>query len=249
MNQKKSRMQKLIKILNEASISYYRDDNPTLSDKQYDELYDELESLEKETGIIYSNSPTQHVGCEVVSELEKVEHTHPMLSLVKTKSVDELVKVYDNKNCILSLKMDGLTICLTYDNGILTKAETRGNGYVGELVTHNAKVFENIPLRISEKGHYEIEGEAIITYEDFEAINHDLPPDKKYKNPRNLAAGSVRQLDNRIASKRHLKFIAWKVPTEDYSMVSGLQKAKNLGFTIVPYSYLWSDRMNQLTNE
>ena len=249
MNQKKSRMQKLIKILNEASISYYRDDNPTLSDKQYDELYDELESLEKETGIIYSNSPTQHVGCEVVSELEKVEHTHPMLSLAKTKSVDELVKVYDNKNCILSLKMDGLTICLTYDNGILTKAETRGNGYVGELVTHNAKVFENIPLRISEKGHYEIEGEAIITYEDFEAINQELPPDKKYKNPRNLAAGSVRQLDSRVASQRHLKFIAWKVPTEEYKMEPGLQKAKNLGFTVVPYVYLWSNRINQSTNE
>lgn len=249
MNQKKSRMQKLIKILNEASISYYRDDNPTLSDKQYDELYDELEALEKETGIIYSNSPTQNVGCEVVSELEKIEHTHPMLSLAKTKSVDELVKVYDNKNCILSLKMDGLTICLTYDNGIITKAETRGNGHVGELVTHNAKVFENIPLKISEKGHYEIEGEAIITYDDFEFINQDLPPDKKYKNPRNLAAGSVRQLDSRVASQRHLKFIAWKVPTEDYSMVSGLKKAKNLGFTIVPYSYLWSDCVNQLTRE
>ena len=254
MNQKKSRMQKLIKILNEASISYYRDDNPTLSDKQYDELYDELESLEKETGIIYSNSPTQHVGCEVVSELEKVEHTHPMLSLAKTKSVDELVKVYDNKNCILSLKMDGLTICLTYDNGIITKAETRGNGHVGELVTHNVKVFENIPLKISEKGHYEIEGEAIITYDDFEFINQDLPPDKKYKNPRNLAAGSVRQLDSRVASQRHLKFIAWKVPTEDYSMVSGLKKAKNLGFTVVPYSYLWTsypwtDCVNQLNHE
>lgn len=254
MNQKKSRMQKLIKILNEASISYYRDDNPTLSDKQYDELYDELESLEKETGIIYSNSPTQHVGCEVVSELEKVEHTHPMLSLAKTKSVDELMKVYDNKNCILSLKMDGLTICLTYDNGILTKAETRGNGHVGELVTHNAKVFENIPLKISEKGHYEIEGEAIITYDDFGFINQDLPPDKKYKNPRNLAAGSVRQLDSRVASQRHLKFIAWKVPTEDYSMVSGLKKAKNLGFTVVPYSYLWTsypwtDCVNQLNHE
>lgn len=244
-----NRIKELVNVLHKASIAYYRDDNPVMSDKQYDDLYDELESLEKETGVIYSNSPTQNVGSEVVSDLIKVEHTHPMLSLAKTKSVDELIKVYDNKNSILSLKMDGLTICLTYDNGVLTKAETRGDGHIGELVTHNAKVFENIPLTISIKGHYEIEGEAVITYEDFEAINQLLPADKKYKNPRNLAAGSVRQLDSSIASQRHLKFIAWKVPDENYSMVSGLNKAKRLGFTIVPYVYLWSDQINKLDNE
>lgn len=235
-----TRIKELVDVLHKASIAYYRDDNPAMSDKQYDDLYDELESLEKETGVIYSDSPTQNVGSEVVSELDKVEHTHPMLSLAKTKSVDDLIKVYNNKNSILSLKMDGLTICLTYDNGVLTKAETRGDGHIGELVTHNAKVFDNIPLTISIKEHYEIEGEAIITYDDFEKINQSLPPDKKYKNPRNLAAGSVRQLDSSIAAKRHLKFIAWKVPTEDYSMVSGFNKAKQMGFTVVPYTYVWS---------
>ena len=244
-----NRIKELVNILHKASIAYYRDDNPVMSDKQYDDLYDELESLEKETGVIYSNSPTQNVGSEVVSDLIKVEHTHPMLSLAKTKSVDDLIKVYNNKNSILSLKMDGLTICLTYDNGVLTKAETRGDGHVGELVTHNAKVFENIPLAISIKEHYEIEGEAVITYEDFEAINQLLPADKKYKNPRNLAAGSVRQLDSDIASQRQLKFIAWKVPGENYSMVSGLNKAKRLGFTVVPYVYLWPDQINKLDNE
>ena len=244
-----NRIKKLVDVLHKASIAYYRDDDPVMSDKQYDDLYDELESLEKETGVIYSNSPTQNVGSEVVSELDKVKHTHPMLSLAKTKSVDDLIKVYNNKDSILSLKMDGLTICLTYDNGVLTKAETRGDGHIGELVTHNAKVFENIPLTISIKEHYEIEGEAVITYEDFEAINQLLPADKKYKNPRNLAAGSVRQLDSDIASQRHLKFIAWKVPGENYSMVSGLNKAKRLGFTVVPYVYLWHDQINKLDNE
>ena len=244
-----NRIKELVNVLHKASIAYYRDDNPTMTDKQYDDLYDELESLEKETGVIYSNSPTQNVGSEVVSELDKVKHTHPMLSLAKTKSVDDLIKVYNNKDSILSLKMDGLTICLTYDNGVLTKAETRGDGHIGELVTQNAKVFENIPLTISIKEYYEIEGEAVITYEDFEAINQLLPADKKYKNPRNLAAGSVRQLDSGIASQRHLKFIAWKVPGENYSMVSGLNKAKRLGFTVVPYVYLWHDQSNELDTE
>lgn len=240
------RIKELVDTLNKASIAYYRDDNPIMSDKQYDDLYDELESLEKETGMIYSNSPTQNVGSETVSELDKVKHTHPMLSLAKTKSVDDLIKVYNNKNSILSLKMDGLTICLTYDNGVLTKAETRGDGHVGELVTHNAKVFDNIPLTINIKEHYEIEGEAIITYDDFETINSSLSPDNKYKNPRNLAAGSVRQLDSNIAAQRHLKFIAWKVPTEDYSMTVGLNKASQLGFTIVPYVYFWPDQYQEL---
>lgn len=246
---KVNRIKYLVDILRNASNAYYNKNSPVMSDKQYDELYDELETLETETGIIYSNSPTQNVGCEVVSALDKVEHTHPMLSLAKTKSVDELIKIYDNKNSILSLKMDGLTIALTYDNGILTKAETRGNGYTGELVTHNARVFDNIPLTISTKEHYEIEGEAIITYKDFYNINQDLPTDKRYKNPRNLASGSVRQLDSNIASKRHLKFIAWKVPTEEYSMSAGFQKAMRLGFTIVPYVHLWSDPTRQLNKK
>ena len=244
-----NRMKELIGVLHKASIAYYRDDNPIMTDRQYDDLYDELESLERKSGVVLSGSPTQKVGTEVVSAFEKVQHTHPMLSLAKIKSVDELVKFYNNKGCILSLKMDGLTICLTYDNGVLTKAETRGDGHIGELITHNAKVFENIPLTINIKEHYEIEGEAIITCDDFEKINQSLPSDKKYKNPRNLAAGSVRQLDSSIAAKRHLKFIAWKVPTEDYSMTAGLKKARQLGFTIVPYAYLWSDQYQELSIE
>ena len=243
------RMKELVGVLHKASIAYYRDNNPIMTDKQYDDLYDELESLERESGVVLNGSPTQKVGTEVVSALEKVKHTHPMLSLAKTKSIDELAKFYNNNDCILSLKMDGLTICLTYDSGVLTKAETRGDGNIGELVTHTAKVFDNIPLTINTKEHYEIEGEAIITYDDFEKINQSLPPNKKYKNPRNLAAGSVRQLDSNIAAKRHLKFIAWKVPTEDYSMTAGLKKARQLGFTIVPYAYLWADQYQELSIE
>lgn len=243
------RMKKLIANLNEASVAYYQDNNPIMSDKDFDEWFDELKSLEDKTGIIYSNSPTQKVGCTVVSELPKVRHTHPMLSLDKTKSIDKLIEVYDNKDSVLSLKMDGITVALMYDNGILTRAETRGDGNVGELITHNARVFENIPLTINIKEHYEIEGEAIITYDDFDKSNKSLPPDQQYKNPRNLVSGSVRQLDSNIAAKRHIKFIAWKVPTENHSMVSGFNKAKSLGFTVVPYAYLWSDKTSNLSHD
>ena len=232
---KVNRIKELVRILRQASIAYYNDNNPMMPDKQYDDLYDELEALEKETGIIYSNSPTQNVGCEVVSNLPKVKHTHSMLSLSKTKSTDELMQFSNKHDAILSLKMDGLTICLTYDNGKLIRAETRGNGETGEIVTHNARVFDNIPLSISYDGYLEVEGEAIITYYDFESINAGLPEDQKYKNPRNLASGSVRQLDNNIAAKRHLKFVAWKMPLETDTMIHGLKFAKELGFTVVPY--------------
>ena len=230
-------------------MAYYRDDKPFITDKQYDELYDELEALENETGIIFSSSPTQKVGYDVLPLLNKSKHTHPMLSLAKTKSVEELVDFFGNKNCLLSLKMDGLTICLTYDNGKLIKAETRGNGEIGEDITHNAKVFDNIPLSIEYKGYFEIEGEAIITYDDFEKINSSLSDDQKYKTPRNLAAGSVRQLDSGIAASRHLKFIAWKVPLETHKMASGLQHAEQLGFTIVPYAYLWKSQPHVLPKD
>lgn len=232
---KVNRIKELVRILRQASVAYYNDNNPMMPDKQYDDLYDELEALEKETGIIYSNSPTQNVGCEVVSNLPKVKHTHSMLSLSKTKSTDELMQFSNKHDAILSLKMDGLTICLTYDKGKLIRAETRGNGETGEIVTHNARVFDNIPLSISYDGYLEVEGEAIITYYDFESINAGLPEDQKYKNPRNLASGSVRQLDSDIAAKRHLKFVVWKMPLETESMIHGLKFAKELGFTVVPY--------------
>lgn len=231
------RIQELVKQLNEYRDSYYNEARPVVSDAAYDKLFDELSELEKETGVVYANSPTQTVGYVVKSELEKVKHSHPMLSLDKTKSVDDLVKFAREKDCILSLKMDGLTCLLTYENGELVQAETRGDGEVGELITHNAKVFDNIPLTIDYKGHFEIEGEAIITYDDFNKINEFLSDDKKYKNPRNLASGSVRQLDSKIASQRHIKFIAWKVPTEvaSNSFINRLQYAAELGFDTVPF--------------
>lgn len=231
------RIKRLIKQLNEYRDSYYNDARPVVSDAAYDKLFDELSELEKETGVVYANSPTQTVGYVVKSELEKVKHSHPMLSLDKTKSVNDLVKFSRDKDCILSLKMDGLTCLLTYENGELVQGETRGDGEVGELITHNAKVFDNIPLTIDYKGHFEIEGEAIITYDDFNKINEFLSDDKKYKNPRNLASGSVRQLDSKIASQRHIKFIAWKVPTEvaSNSFINRLQYAAELGFDTVPF--------------
>ena len=246
---KTERIKELTKMLNEYRNAYYNESESIISDYEYDKLYDELEKLENQTGLSFANSPTETVGFQVKSELEKIKHSHPMLSLDKTKSVDDLRKFAGDKDCILSLKMDGLTCLLTYENGGLVQAETRGNGDIGELITHNANVFENIPLTIEYKGHFEIEGEAIITYDDFEKINKVLPEDKKYKNPRNLVSGSVRQLDNRIAAQRHIKFVAWKVPTEvcSNSFLNRLKYAKELGFEIVPlftYSGKSSDKEN-----
>ena len=238
--EKISRIKELIKELNKHRDAYYNDSRPMISDVEYDNMFDELQNLEKETGIIMSNSPTQTVGYEVKSELKKIKHPHPMLSLDKTKSEDDLIKFAGDEDCILSLKMDGLTVLLTYVDGKLAKAETRGNGEIGEDITHNAKVFENIPLTIDCKDHFEIEGEAIITYNDFEKINESLPKDKKYKNPRNLVSGSVRQMDSSIAAKRHIKFIAWKVPVIEDNKFSNsflyrLNYAKCLGFETVPF--------------
>lgn len=238
--EKISRIKELIKELNKHRDAYYNDSRPMISDVEYDNMFDELQNLEKETGIIMSNSPTQTVGYEVKSELKKIKHPHPMLSLDKTKSEDDLIKFAGDEDCILSLKMDGLTVLLTYVDGKLAKAETRGNGEIGEDVTHNAKVFENIPLTIDCKGRFEIEGEAIIAYDDFEKINESLPKDKKYKNPRNLVSGSVRQMDSSIAAKRHIKFIAWKVPVMEDNKFSNsflyrLNYAKCLGFETVPF--------------
>ena len=246
---KTERIKELTKMLNEYRNAYYNESESIISDYEYDKLYDELEKLENETGLSFANSPTKTVGFQVKSELKKIKHSHPMLSLDKTKSVDDLRKFAGDKDCILSLKMDGLTCLLTYENGGLVQAETRGNGDIGELITHNANVFENIPLTIEYKGHFEIEGEAIITYDDFEKINKVLPEDKKYKNPRNLVSGSVRQLDNRIAAQRHIKFVAWKVPTEvcSNSFLNRLKYTKELGFEIVPlftYSGKSSDKEN-----
>lgn len=247
------KIKELITQLNTYRNAYYNNSESQISDYEYDNLFDKLKQLEDETGVIMSNSPTHTVGYEVKSKLEKVKHSHPMLSLDKTKSVDDLVQFAGDKDCLLSLKMDGLTVLLTYDNGELIRAESRGNGEDGELITHNAKVFINIPLNIDYKGKLEIEGEAVITYPDFEEINSKLSEEDKYKNPRNLASGSVRQLDSNIAAQRHIKFIAWKVPyiedeiKSDDSFLFRLQFVKNLGFDIVPlftYTNKSSDKEN-----
>lgn len=231
----KERIQYLVKQLNIYRNAYYNESKSLVSDYEYDELYDELKKLENETGIIYSNSPTQSVGYEVVSKLQKVKHSHPMLSLAKTKSANDLVTFSNGRDCVLSLKMDGLTTLMTYDFGSLIQAETRGNGEIGEIITHNAKVFENLPSKIHTNSKIEFEGESIITKSDFELINNKLPEDEKYKNCRNLVSGSVRQLDSRIAKKRHIKFIVWKVPYSSASYTSGFKFAKQLGFEVVPY--------------
>lgn len=236
------RIKHLIKILNHASDCYYNSD-PIMSDYDWDNLYDELKSLETDTRFILGNSPTQNPGYEVKSKLKKVTHSHPMLSLDKTKSVDDLIKFSSGRDCIISLKMDGLTVLNTYD-GALIQSETRGNGEVGELITHNAKMFDNLPIRISFINEFEIEGEAIITKDDFEKINENLPEDKKYKNPRNLASGSVRQLDSKITKDRHVKFIVWKIPSGFPHFTDGFDFAEKLGFDIVPYVTYNSDKDN-----
>ena len=233
---RENEIKKLVKELNHYRDQYYNHAISEISDHDYDELFDRLQKLESETGYILSNSPTQTVGYEVVSELQKVKHSHPMLSLSKTKSIEELDRFINGKPVIISCKLDGLTVLLTYEDGELVQAETRGNGELGELITHNAKVFDNIPLHIDHAGHFEVEGEAIITYKDFENINARLSDEQKYKNPRNLASGSVRQLDSSIAKERHLKFIAWKIPEdgEHNTMRERLDYAEALGFDVVP---------------
>ncbi|WP_461812257.1 NAD-dependent DNA ligase LigA [Faecalimonas sp.] len=212
MTDKKKRMQELIACLNKASKSYYQDATEIMSNFQYDKLYDELVALEKELNITLSNSPTVNVGYEVLSELPKERHEKPMLSLDKTKEISGLKEFLGKQKAIISWKLDGLTIVLTYQDGELRKAVTRGNGEVGEVITNNAKVFKNIPLHISYKGELVIRGEAVIGYKDFEKINEEIEDvDAKYKNPRNLCSGSVRQLNNEITAKRNVKFFAFSL--------------------------------------
>ena len=225
------RLKELTGLLNHYRNSYYNNSESLISDKQYDDLFDELQSLEEETGIVMSNSPTNTVGYEVKSKLEKVKHSHPMLSLDKTKSTDDLIKFSDGRDCIISLKLDGLTVLNTYDNGVLFQSETRGNGEEGEIITHNAKVFDNLPLNIPFDRKFEIEGEAIITQSDFEKININ----GEYKNCRNLASGSVRQLDSNITKNRHVRFIAWKIPFGLTTYTKGFEIAAQYGFEVVPY--------------
>ena len=211
---KMNRMKELVGILSKASEAYYAKDEEIMSNFEYDKLYDELVSLENELGVTLSNSPTVRVGYEAVDELPKMQHESPMLSLDKTKSRDELASWLNGHDGILSWKLDGLTIVLTYKNGELVQAVTRGNGEIGEVVTPNARVFVNVPTKISFKGELVLRGEAVISYPDFEEINRKITNDAdKYKNPRNLCSGSVRQLNNEITAKRNVRFIAFNLVT------------------------------------
>lgn len=206
---KLSRIKELIEILNKAAKAYYQSDEELMSNYEYDNMYDELSVLEKETGMIFSNSPTVNVGYEVLSELPKEIHKSPMLSLDKTKEVEGLEAFLKDKEGVLSWKLDGLTVVLTYNGGELVKAVTRGNGEVGEVITNNARVFKNVPLKINYQGELVVRGEALISYKDFEKINRELDEELKYKNPRNLCAGSVRQLNNQITKERNVLFYAF----------------------------------------
>lgn len=224
---KQDRMKELVMFLNEASKAYYQKDTEIMSNLEYDRLYDELVSLEKETGIVLANSPTVHVGYEVLSELEKQEHPAPMLSLDKTKEVSALISWLGNHEGVLSWKLDGLTVVLTYEGGELKNAVTRGNGEIGEVITNNAKTFVNVPKQIPYLGRLVLRGEAVIRYSDFNKMNEEIPEaEGKYKNPRNLCSGSVRQLNNEITAKRHVHFYAFALVAD----VLNEQQMKETGY-------------------
>ncbi len=235
------RVKELVKLLNEASKAYYQESREIMSNFEYDKLYDELVELEKETGMVLSNSPTVNVGYEILSELPKEVHEKPMLSLDKTKEVSALEEFLGDKEGLLSWKLDGLTVVMTYEDGSLVKAVTRGNGEVGEVITNNAKTFKNIPMNIAYKGKLVIRGEAVIKYDDFEKINELIEDEnEKYKNPRNLCSGSVRQLNNEITAKRNVHFYAFNlVSAEDVDFENSLEKQfeflKTQGFEVVEY--------------
>lgn len=238
---KTSRIKELVKLLNEASKAYYQQDTEIMSNFEYDALYDELVSLEKETGLVLSNSPTVNVGYEVISELPKEAHPSPMLSLDKTKEIEALADWLKGKAGVLSWKMDGLTVVLTYADGQLVKAVTRGNGEIGEVITNNALVFVNLPRKISYKGELVIRGEAIITYSEFERINATIiDAESKYKNPRNLCSGTVRQLNNQVTASRNVSFFAFNMldigdASVDATVSSKFDFLESLGFQVVEH--------------
>lgn len=234
------RMKELIDILNKAASVYYQGKDEIMSNFEYDRMYDELSALEKESGLVLAGSPTQKVGYEVLSELPKQTHPSPMLSLDKTKQVDELSSWLGGKEGLLSWKMDGLTVVLTYENGELLNAVTRGNGVVGEVITNNAKVFKNLPVNIPFKGRMVLRGEAIITYSEFKKINALLSEEEQYKNPRNLCSGSVRQLNNEITAKRNVELYAFTLVEADgvdfkNSQQNKMEFMKEQGFQTVEY--------------
>ena len=249
MDKKINRMKELIEILNNASRLYYQYSTPIMTDFEYDKLYDELEKLEKETNTVLSNSPTQNVEPEAIDSLVKVEHPAPMLSLSKTKSISELASFLENQEGLLSWKLDGLTIVLTYKDGKLSSGVTRGNGIIGEVITENVKKFKNIPLTIPYKGTLVVRGEAVIKYSDFNKMNEELDDDSsQYKNPRNLCSGSVRQLDSKVTAKRNVNCIIFaliesekkfKLKSEEFEWL------KSLGFDVVEYHKVTSNNIEE----
>lgn len=243
-------MKDLVKKLNEAAKAYYQEDREIMSNREYDELYDRLEKLEKETGIVLADSPTVSVGYEAVDSLPKETHETPMLSLDKTKDREVLREFISGHKTLLSWKMDGLTIVLTYDHGQLEKAVTRGNGTVGEVVTNNARVFKNVPLRIPFEGRLVLRGEAVIRYSDFERINRSIEDvDARYKNPRNLCSGSVRQLNNQVTAERNVYFYAFSlVSAQDEDMRNSreyqMEWLKKQGFDVVEYRIVTGETLD-----
>ncbi|MEG0391799.1 MAG: NAD-dependent DNA ligase LigA, partial [Anaerovoracaceae bacterium] len=237
-------------VLSAAAKAYYVENKEQMSNIEYDRLYDELVALEQETGVVLAQSPTITVGYETVSTLPKEQHSRRMLSLDKTKSVEDLVAFAGNHPCLLSWKLDGLTVVLTYEEGRLQKAVTRGNGEVGEVVTGNARMFSNLPVTIPWKERIVLRGEAIISYSDFERINQELPEiDAKYKNPRNLCSGSVRQLNNEITAERKVRFIAFAlVEGEEGSRGAQLEWLAAQGFEVVAYRQVDGETLPEAVN-
>lgn len=246
---KSERIKDLVELLNKANKAYYQEANEIMTNFEYDKLYDELVGLEKETGMVLSNSPTVNVGYQVVSRLPKEQHNSPMLSLDKTKEVGALADFAGDRKCLLSWKMDGLTVVLTYENGELVKAVTRGNGLVGEVITNNAKTFKNIPISIPYKGRLTLRGEAIIKYSDFEQINREIEDaDSKYKNPRNLCSGSVRQLNSQVTAERNVNFVAFAlINADDVDFDNSIEQQykwmESQGFQVVEYRVVTRNSM------
>lgn len=246
---KSERIKDLVELLNKANKAYYQEANEIMTNFEYDKLYDELVGLEKGTGMVLSNSPTVNVGYQVVSQLPKEQHNSPMLSLDKTKEVGALADFAGDRKCLLSWKMDGLTVVLTYENGELVKAVTRGNGLVGEVITNNAKTFKNIPISIPYKGRLTLRGEAIIKYSDFEQINREIEDaDSKYKNPRNLCSGSVRQLNSQVTAERNVNFVAFAlINADDVDFGNSIEQQykwmESQGFQVVEYRVVTRNSM------
>ena len=250
-NQAIARMKELTAVLTEAGKAYYQESREIMSNFEYDRLYDELLDLERQTGTILSSSPTQKVGYQVISELPKEAHESPMLSLDKTKDVEALKDWLGDQKGLLSWKMDGLTIVLTYENGKLVKAVTRGNGEIGEVITNNARVFLNVPVVIPFKGRLVLRGEAVIRYSDFNRMNQEIAEtDARYKNPRNLCSGSVRQLNSQITAQRNVRFMAFALVSAENVDFSNSRKSQfewlsSQGFDVVEYREVTRETLTQ----